>query len=64
MMWPAMWGWAFYADDPENGRLADRMGVMMGTSHHEPMARNHQEYARHRQKWGAWNSGKTRPILP
>ena len=55
MMWPAMWGWAFYADDPENGKLADRMGIMMGTSHHEPMARNHQEYARHRQQWGAWN---------
>ena len=55
MMWPAMWGWAFYADDPENGKLADRMGVMMGTSHHEPMARNHQEYARNRGKWGAWN---------
>lgn len=55
MMWPAMWGWAFYADDPENGKLADRMGVMMGTSHHEPMARNHQEYARNREKWGAWN---------
>ena len=55
MMWPAMWGWAFYADDPENGKTADRMGIMMGTSHHEPMARNHQEYARHRQEWGAWN---------
>jgi hypothetical protein len=55
MMWPAMWGWAFYADDAENGRLADRMGVMVGTSHHEPMARNHQEYARHRKEWGAWN---------
>ena len=55
MLWPAMWGWAFYADDPENGRLADKMGVMMGTSHHEPMARNHQEYARRRQEWGAWN---------
>ena len=54
-LWPAMWGWAFYADDPENGKLADRMGVIMGTSHHEPMARNHQEYARHRQEWGAWN---------
>ena len=54
-LWPAMWGWAFYADDPENGRLADKMGVMMGTSHHEPMARNHQEYARHRREWGAWN---------
>ena len=22
-MWPAMWGWAFYADDPENSRTAD-----------------------------------------
>ena len=54
-LWPAMWGWAFYADDPENGKTADKMGVIMGTSHHEPMARNHQEYARNRQKWGAWN---------
>ena len=54
-LWPAMWGWAFYADDPENGKLADKMGVIMGTSHHEPMARNHQEYARHRKEWGAWN---------
>ena len=54
-LWPAMWGWAFYADDPENSKTADDMGVMMGTSHHEPMARNHQEYARNRQEWGAWN---------
>ena len=54
-LWPAMWGWAFYADDPENGKTADKMGVIMGTSHHEPMARNHQEYARHRREWGAWN---------
>jgi len=50
-----MWGWAFYADDPENLKTADEMGVIMGTSHHEPMARNHQEYARNRQKWGAWD---------
>ena len=55
MLWPAMWGWAFYADDVENGELADRMGVMIGTSHHEPMARNHQEYARRRAEWGPWN---------
>ena len=54
-LWPAMWGWAFYADDPENLKTADAMGVIMGTSHHEPMARNHQEYARHRKDWGAWN---------
>ena len=55
MMWPAMWSWAFYADDPENGKTADKMGIIMGTSHHEPMARNHQEYARQRHSWGAWN---------
>ena len=54
-LWPAMWGWAFYADDPENLKVADEMGVIIGTSHHEPMARNHQEYARHRNDWGAWN---------
>lgn len=53
--WPAMWQWAFYADDPENSKTADEMGVIMGTSHHEPMARNHQEYARKRKDWGAWN---------
>ena len=55
MIWPAMWSWAFYADDPLNGKTADEMGVIVGTSHHEPMARNHQEYARERNHWGAWN---------
>ena len=54
-MWPAMWGWSFYADDPENSRTANDMGVIMGTSHHEPMARNHQEWARHRSEYGEWN---------
>lgn len=58
MMWPAMWGWAFYADDPENEKTADEMGVVMSTSHHEPMARNHQEYARNRKGWGPWNYQK------
>ena len=55
MLWPAMWSWAFYADDPLNGKTADEMGVIIGTSHHEPMARNHQEYARRRSEWGPWN---------
>lgn len=54
-LWPAMWGWAFYADDPDNSRTADEMGIIMGTSHHEPMARNHQEWARHRNEYGKWN---------
>ena len=51
-MWPAMWGWAFYADDPENSKTANEMGVFMGTSHHEPMARNHQEWARNPKAYG------------
>lgn len=63
MMWPAMWGWAFYADDPENEKTADEMGVVMSTSHHEPMARNHQEYARNRKGWGSWNYQKNKANL-
>lgn len=52
-MWPAMWGEAFYIDDPENSKTADDMGIIMGTSHHEPMARAHQEWTR--KKRGQWN---------
>ena len=63
MMWPAMWGWAFYADDPKNEKTADEMGVVMSTSHHEPMARNHQEYARNRKGWGPWNYQKNKANL-
>lgn len=54
-LWPAMWGWAFYADDPMNSELAHEMGVVIGTSHHEPMARNHQEWVRDRDGNGVWN---------
>ena len=63
MMWPAMWGWAFYADDAENEKTADEMGVVMSTFHHEPMARNHQEYARNRKGWGPWNYQKNKANL-
>ena len=42
-LWPAMSSWSFYADDPLNSQVADEMGVVVETSHHEPMARNHQE---------------------
>ena len=63
MMWPAMWGWAFYADDAENEKTADEIGVVMSTSHHEPMARNHQEYARNRKGWGPWNYQKNKANL-
>ena len=53
-MWPAMWGSAFYDDDKENGPLANRMGIIMGTSHHEPMALAQQDWKR-RQGHGKWS---------
>ena len=62
-LWPAMWDWAFYADDPENSRTAAEMGIVMGTSHHEPMARNHQEWARRRGADGAWDYQTNRKVL-
>lgn len=53
--WPAMWATAFNEDDPANPVLADRYGIIMGTSHHEPMMRAHKEYTRRREEIGAWN---------
>lgn len=55
-LWPAMWGSAFYDDDPLNGPLADAMGVVIGTSHHEPMGRAHAEWKRYGS--GAWDYSK------
>lgn len=62
-LWPAMWAWAFYGDDAENSRIADEMGIIIGTSHHEPMARNHQEWARHRKDLGAWNYSTNQAVI-
>jgi hypothetical protein len=46
-LWPAMWGNAFYDDDTLNPVLADRYGIVIGTSHHEPMLRAHDEWRRY-----------------
>jgi len=62
-MWPAMWGNAFYADDTRNSELAYEMGIIMGTSHHEPMARNHQEWARARGANGAWDYNTNQEVI-
>ncbi|MBR3478888.1 MAG: glycosyl hydrolase 115 family protein, partial [Bacteroidaceae bacterium] len=45
----------FNEDDPESPRLADEMGIVMGTSHHEPMMRAHQEYVRRKNEIGPWD---------
>jgi len=52
-LWPAMWGSAFYDDDPLNAKLANEYGIVIGTSHHEPMMRAHDEWRR--VSGGAWN---------
>src|SRR5690606_7828184 len=39
-LWPAMWQpRAFYEDDPLNAEVADDYGVVIATTHHEPMMR-------------------------
>ena len=52
-MWPAMWNSAFYDDDPLNGPLANEMGIVMSTSHHEPMAQNQKDWTR--RGTGPWD---------
>ncbi|QGZ43271.1 glycosyl hydrolase family 115 (putative glucuronidase) [Pseudoduganella flava] len=60
-LWPAMWDAAFFNDDPENGRLADEYGIVMGTSHHEPMMRAHKEWARYGK--GPWDYHRNEGVL-
>ena len=53
--WPAMWATAFNEDDPLSPQIADEMGIVMGTSHHEPMMRSHKEYTKRRNEVGPWD---------
>lgn len=43
-LWPAMWDNSFATDDPLNAKLADEYGVVISTSHHEPMMRAWKEW--------------------
>ncbi|KAF7554078.1 hypothetical protein G7Z17_g3184 [Cylindrodendrum hubeiense] len=59
-MWPAMWpgypnpGANFFVDDMENQRVADEYGIVMSTSHHEPMQRLTNEWFLENED-GSWN---------
>ena len=37
--------------------------MIIGTSHHEPMARNHQEWTRNRKEHGAWNYASNQKVI-
>ena len=60
-LWPAMWNNAFNEDDPLNPKLADEYGIVMGTSHHEPMLRAQQEWKRHGT--GPWDYSRNAETL-
>jgi len=51
-LWPAMWSDDFNNDDPLNPILADKYGVVMSTSHHEPMMQQMQQWYRNSRKFG------------
>jgi len=60
-LWPAMWNNAFNDDDPLNPKLADEYGIVMGTSHHEPMMRAQQEWKRYGKR--AWDYAVNEDVL-
>ncbi|WP_228893710.1 glycosyl hydrolase 115 family protein [Pseudoduganella aquatica] len=60
-LWPAMWDAAFFDDDKLNGVRAEEYGVVIGTSHHEPMMRAHKEWDRYGK--GAWDYSKNETVL-
>ncbi|MGY3213529.1 glycosyl hydrolase 115 family protein [Mucilaginibacter sp. HD30] len=60
-LWPAMWANAFNDDDKLNPILADEYGIVMSTSHHEPMDRAQQEWKRYGK--GEWNYEKNKEGL-
>lgn len=57
-MWPAMWNSNFSEEGPgiESARLADTLGVIMGTSHHEPLFRAGNEWQQQFRNYGDDNT--------
>ncbi|HSU56469.1 MAG TPA: glycosyl hydrolase 115 family protein, partial [Candidatus Dormibacteraeota bacterium] len=62
-LWPAMWDNSFATDDPLNPKLADEYGVIISTSHHEPMMRAWKEWERAGHKKGSWDYSKNAEVL-
>lgn len=63
-LWPAMWNNAFNEDDPANAAMADEYGVVMGTSHQEPMLRAQKEWdRRYGATLGHWNYSRDAELL-
>ena len=58
-LWPAMWGNCFSmegkSDKLANAKHADAYGIVMGTSHHEPMCRAGAEWQKVYSQYGSSN---------
>lgn len=57
-LWPAMWNNSFATDDLITPKLADEYGIVVSTSHHEPMMRAWKEWEREGNKKGSWDYSK------
>ena len=69
-LWPAMWSNSFSDDGKENkianAELADKYGIVMGTSHHEPMCRAGVEWQRTYSQYGSsnvWDFGENEEAI-
>ncbi|KAB8241196.1 hypothetical protein BDV35DRAFT_397917 [Aspergillus flavus] len=70
-LWPAMWfgfphpGSSFFMDDPLNQETADKYGIVMSTSHHEPMQRAMNEWFDHPyyEPEKSWSWSKNKPKI-
>jgi hypothetical protein len=69
-LWPAMWSAIFSENGKSssiaNAKLADAYGIVMSTSHHEPMFRAGEEWQKFYKNYGAsneWNFAKNREAI-
>jgi hypothetical protein len=62
-LWPAMWDNSFFTDDTINPKLANEYGIVMGTSHHEPMMRAWKEWGQAGNGRGSWDYSKNADAL-
>lgn len=61
-LWPAMWDSMFNVDDTKNPSLADSYGIVMGTSHTEPLMRSTKEQTTYMTGAWDWSTNKANVI--
>ncbi len=69
-LWPAMWSAIFSENGKSSGianaKLADAYGIVISTSHHEPMFRAGEEWQKHYKNYGTsneWNFANNKEAI-